>query len=231
METKPAQPTASSFPHAQVHHTFKKLSKWIIITPILFVMIGLVIAPPRQKANNVQHVVPTRMPTGAIIPTQSLTQAKILQQLTAISPASTATKSATVQLNLIGPFVCNYQNEGTSFKAYIKNKQVSVQVPVETGAIQHIVLNADCVYAWQQGDAVGTKMCGMSQYLALFSTMSQYGMMDTGSILGTVAQMVPSAKKIDTAQLARACVKEEVNNTVFTIPTNVKFSESTTQAF
>lgn len=146
---------------------------------------------------------------------------------TSILPSLSPTP-VNVKINLKGPFICNYQDKESSVSAQIKNGNAYIQLMRDHG--ENILLNGDCVYKWEPNRTTGDKMCGISNYLFLYETMSAVGgEMDIGSLLGLLQL---SDKKDETLnaeyiqKVVNTCKKQEVKDSIFTIPSRVSFKET-----
>lgn len=145
----------------------------------------------------------------------------------ATSPSNESTSLP--KLDLQGPWSCvTTTSEGTA-KLYIQNNKVKF-INGAGGRTENTLLSGDCLYTWTEN--TGTKQCGFSQYMDLFSSLlpGSEGMdIDIGSIIEEQMSGDESQAKAFTA-LRQSCQKGIINASIFVAPTSVEWDESTTDS-
>ena len=186
------------------------ITRFVIFLPLILVIVFLYINSRSRKEN-----------FGAISPMPSLTQSPANNNLDTKDVLTSEKSSQTLDLN--GPSVCTYKDEKASTTAYIKNKNIyAKQVTSERST--EFLLKGDCVYIWEKDAANGQKICGVSQYLDLFSMLSSTPFFDIKTIipalLGSKTGVEVPEKLPD---LDKVCKKGEVDEKLFELPTNIQF--------
>lgn len=199
----------------QLDGIFHKLSKAVIIIPIVVLLVAMAIKT-RDKVTGYQQ---------ADSKSAQLTPAPVQAR-----PSSMPDKSA-VKLDLKGPLVCNYSADGKNTNIYIKDRKIYVKILKEE-MTEEVVVREDCMYRWQTGQSTGDKTCGIGTYLTLFDTLSSFGMLDIDSLMGSLSQFTgenPSAAGMSppaAADIAKACLVNDIPEVAFTVPTNIRFTET-----
>lgn len=198
-------------PLYEIFHFFSRI--------LIFIPIGILIAGIMIRLNQTNKL---------IISSNESKKAVITQN------PSTVAVTPNVQLNLQGPFVCQFSTPDATVSAYIKNKNVSAHIQMKT-EISRLLLSNDCVYIWKPTESVGQKICGLSPYISLLGTLPINGLLSGGISSGMMANLnimpisVP-IKAADIASLINSCKKQDVQDmSVFTMPKNVTFKEQKMQ--
>ncbi len=186
------------------------ISRYIIFVPIIILVLSLYIhySAPEQSSTN-PSTIPSLEP-----------QQNTLSRSTA-KPASSA-----IKLDLKGPYKCEYKSNDMQVTAFILNRKVYVQF-TQNKETDYVLLNGDCGYKWEKGETAGEKMCGVGTYISLFESLSGMPFFNINSIFSMVGQFAPSVS-IAPSQLssvADSCKKESVDDSVFTIPSTIIFSD------
>ena len=127
-------------------------------------------------------------------------------------------------IDIIGPWTCVYEQDGSSIQLYIQNKLVKL-VSSSGGGTERTLLNGDCLYTW--GGAKNTKQCGIGQYVDIFTSMAGTDGLDIGSMIAS--DVTDNAQAQIYENLIRTCQKTPVAQSVFTVPEGVKWDESSTE--
>lgn len=188
----------------------RKVSKLGVYLPSLLLIIALIIVftAPKKEAK---------------------TTPQILVQLT---PTVTPTPAIKINLNLKGPFTCDYEVKGATISAFIKNKQIAADF-VEASQESHFIYSKDCLYQWNTVNPNGSKQCGLSTAIDTVDMLSSFGLLDFGSILGMVPTNLDGAQKEMSKntegiqKFLSTCVKKEPAKDTFTIPVDRVFLEQT----
>lgn len=136
-----------------------------------------------------------------------------------------ALKSDYPQLDLQGPWSCTTSTGGGPINLYIHNNKIKM-VDSSGSTAENTLLSGDCLYTWKS--TTGTKQCGLQQYLELFTgLLSGSEGIDIGSIIQEQMGSDP-ARAQSYESLRRSCQKVAVAESVFSIPQNVQWAESST---
>lgn len=210
--------------HAHIRHSFNKVINFFIVIIIVFVMVAFAFKS-YQSQLEAERVQFKRIPLKQ-------TQQTVPFGLNESSSSGSSISSTSATFNLQGPLICSYKDnkENLDLKAYIKNKQIYVETPHQ-GEQERILIAGDCLYNWDEGEATGTKMCGVSQYMSLFESLAKLGLVDPTTLLRALSEMRPSGfqeapSEMKTIQnLNQICIKGEIKDSIFEIPINVQFKE------
>jgi hypothetical protein len=192
-----------------ISQVFYYLSKGVIGLALLVLVIGVVSRSSIDKKPKENLLRPT---PEAVISNNSSKE-----------DSATAKISAEI-FNSNSSFVCQASSEA-SFKFYIKNKKVAGQTTDKT-TIRNYVFDGDCLYIWKGGFTVGGKLCGLSQYLSIFSSLSGLGLsnINVTDLLKSVDKVGSSAAKIEV--IAQTCKKKEIKDvSIFSPPKYINFQE------
>ena len=142
---------------------------------------------------------------------------------TLITPTSQKENTILKTLNYTLPITCTYQTKGASISASI-NSDNSIATSIMQGvSTQKYIIQADCMYSWNAKDTVGTKKCGMGNYVTLGKQLLASG---TGSVdsLTSMFQKSTSVSSIDFQAVFKTCRNVgEIKKEVFAIPKGVRF--------
>ena len=184
-----------------LYHIFDTLSRVIIVFSVIVFIIGLIMRF-NQSVTKKQTVKPT-----IVLPTKI--QEKISTQV--------------AELNLKGPFVCEFSSKEATASGYIKDNKVYGRIQKQM-TINHILLNDDCFYTWESISSAGEKICGLKPYLFMI------GNLPLSSLLGNIGTLHMKSDMV--LSILNSCKKGEVKNEkVFDVPKGVKFIQSTRPIF
>jgi hypothetical protein len=148
-----------------------------------------------------------------------------------ISPAKLSTsklnnEDKVIKIDLKGSYKCEYNDNNKSVNAYIKNKHIYVEFT--TNKITDIALvSGDCGYKWQKGTFKGNKMCGVSQVMNMYESVSSLPFIGSEvlfSMLGSVNSSVTLSQE-ELKDIAKTCKSQTVSDTIFVIPANISFQD------
>ena len=187
---------------------FSVLSKLTILIPLVIIIVALVI-----KFNN-------KTPNSSLLSKQSLIK---------LSPTVKPNQNNNLKIDLIGPWKCDFNLNGSSVSAAIKNKKVFAQIE-KNNAAEYYSLNGDCLYHWQAQKYSGDKKCGLSPLISMVELMTSFGGgLDIKTLSNSLLQMgignstLNNFKNID---LGKSCQKKEPPLNIFVVPTNILFKNT-----
>lgn len=179
--------------HDPLYEFFHGFSRIFIVIPIVILVAGLIIRFNQNK------------PQGLSYKTNQI-----------VSPTKKINTSV-INLNLKGPFICNFSSKEATISGYIKNSKVYAQIKKQKETT-NIILNDDCIYVWMEKSFDGQKFCGLKQYISMIGNNSAL----LSNLLSNQS-MFPK-KTIDIQSVVNSCRKEEIQDErVFELPKNVLF--------
>ncbi|HRN70457.1 MAG TPA: hypothetical protein PLS49_04685 [Candidatus Woesebacteria bacterium] len=183
------------------------ISRIVIFLPLIVIFLGFYMQSAKQsKAVLSEQISPT-------IATQE--QQKVVSQ-----------NSQALKLDLNGPYRCQYNGEKTTVDVSIKDKKVFVTY-IENQQTTNILLNGDCGYKWEQNATQGDKMCNVGQYISMAEMLTSMNLLSMDSILSWVGNIDSSLDISSSAltSIANTCKKEPIEDTIFSIPTAIMFTD------
>lgn len=198
--------------HSKVHSFFSHVSRITIILPLVILAVGIVLKADQQKM---------------LSKTQQLQQATLAPILTP-TPSPQAKKKST-PVNLTGPLTClvTTKNAGEAQgTVHIKNRSVYVQfVKTNPQADESFYLvKGECLYRWKKGIPTGEKTCGLQQYLTIMDTLSGLNLLDAETMINMFVEQGGDRTLAEKFE-APVCQKAEIQDSTFTIPAGVRFTE------
>lgn len=194
------------------YQLFNILSRIIIIFSIIVLITGLITKFNQNKPQDESY----KMNNQSTITPKQQEQIKV--------------GTIAAELNLKGPFVCQFSSPEATVSGYIKNKAVSAQIQNMTQTI-NVLLNGDCIYFWQKNSVTGEKLCGLNPYLAMIGTLplaNLIGNNQVTSLLGNFGQnqSISPIKLNSALSILNTCKKEEIpDDDVFLVPKRINFKE------
>lgn len=211
---------SSNIPHDNMLQMFGKTSKVMIYMPIIIIVLILLAklsSPPRPAKSQIRL-------TGIPSQSQSASPANLFLFDTNVTGSTSKISTQSAGFDLKGPSICTISNDGTDIKAYIKNAQIYAEF-LNKSESKRLLVNGDCLYNWSVREATGTKMCGISQYMSMAQMLSQSGLISVETILQYLAKIQPSVKVPNARDISQSCIKTEVKDSYFVIPTTIQFKE------
>lgn len=133
-----------------------------------------------------------------------------VNQIPTIIPIISITKTGSIKFDLKGPIVCEnlfIQDK----KILLKNKSINY------------LLNGDCLYSWETNKLVGNKKCGLSSYISLAETYSEFMSVEDLINNDLIKDKIKN-KDLDLTSIIKSCKREEIKDkTIFGIPKQVSF--------
>jgi len=184
----------------------EKISKFVIILPLVIIVLALVLNLDNKKAAIVaDKITPTLVPTIII---QATPEAK---------------------LDLQGPWICGYQDKESSISAFISNSRFFAEYKNKTTTQRYLVKD-DCYYIWDKFKLLGEKNCGsVKQVLNIANMLLGLNVLDVKDIMSYLPQLGLENKSGATNEaqiqsILNSCKKEKFDEKVFAVPSAVKFS-------
>ncbi len=184
------------------------VSRFVIFLPIVVVLLAFV---ANSSSNKKQSLA------------EQITPTIVTQQSTVNKKAAVSKK---IELNLNGPYHCVYKDNSIDADISIKNKNLYATYKSKD-VTTTIVVKGDCAYMWKQGSVTGEKMCGIGQYISMFEMLSSWNIMSFDSLSSMIGEAQPGMS-IDSSvmsNIADSCKKQEVVDSIFTVPTSIVFTD------
>lgn len=125
---------------------------------------------------------------------------------------------------------CSFADKSMSVEATIKNRQMAATVTQEKGSTNYLITN-DCLYQWENSSTTGMKVCGISQYLSMLEMFSSF--LSPGSMLSSLPGLgsaLPVPQELIGGFL-ESCTETSIDDTLFSVPTNISFQEKSIEEF
>lgn len=194
-----------------------KISKAVIIFPIAIVIISLFLrftTPPSKKV------------VGKNIITPTITKEEVDSLMNILEKKDVDSD----ELDLKGPWICDFSSKGASISASIKDKKIFVKTEREN-LTSNLLISGDCYYEWQKDMFEGKKTCGISSFISIFETMTNFGLISYDAIFPYISQLAVgdsiSTDEADIKRMTDSCEKQVVDDIVFEIPKNINFKLDT----
>jgi len=218
-----------------VMHFFQRASSFLVIIPLALMAYIVLSFGKSDKTKSPTASVPTDINNQTKLPTPEQTPyidegikslfAQVNAEMNPSEVLSQSSESATITqtFDLEGPWVC----ENDSLDIYVKQKNIKVAF-VEQQIQKHLLVNGDCAYEWS-GNSEGVKQCGIGMYLDLLAPF-------ISSDPARIVQITKSLRAemqgdIDIESVLASCKKMPVDNSLFTIPQGIKWTEQSQDLF
>lgn len=217
-----------------VMHFFQRASSFLVIIPLALMAYIILSFGSGEKTKSPTASVPTDSNNQTKLPTPEQTpyidegMKSLFAQVNAeMNPSekvlSTETEKSIQTLDLEGPWVC----ENDAINIYVKQKNIKV-VFVDQKIQKHLLVNGDCAYEWS-GNRDGVKQCGIGVYLDLLAPF-------ISSDPARIVQITKSLRsemqnQIDVDSVIASCKKLTVDNSLFTVPQGIKWTEQSQDLF
>ena len=183
------------------------ISRIVIFLPLLILIISLLKSSQSNSASVSEKQVISISP-----------QSHYISEDQVIKP-----QTNTIELDLNGPYMCSYADSTIQVDIAVKNKNIFVTY-IQDGKTKYMLVNGDCGYNWEQGHNKGITTCGIGQYLSIAEMFSSMGLGNMASMMGQFAPSISIAPETITA-ITDTCIKNDVEASVFTVPSNITFEE------
>jgi hypothetical protein len=217
-----------------VMHFFQRASSFLVIIPLALMAYIILSFGNGDKTKSPTASVPidtnnqTKLPTPEQTPYIDEGMKSLFAQVNAeMNPSekvlSLETEKSIQTLDLEGPWVC----ENDAINIYVKQKNIKV-VFSEQKIQKHLLVNGDCAYEWS-GNSDGVKQCGIGVYLDLLAPF-------ISSDPARIVQITKSLRsemqnQIDVDSVIASCKKLPVDNSLFTVPQGIKWTEQSQDLF
>lgn len=173
---------------------FYYVSKLVIVIPIFLIISGIFLKFSQLNKKTSIKIIPT--PKNIFI-----------------SPTPIRRE---LNLDLKGPFVCEFSNNQSTISAFIKDKKIFVR-KINYSEVDNFLLNNDCVYFWKEGKFTGEKYCGVSSYLSILETFP--------SLLFNFKNL--GFEEFQFSEIKDFCQKKQIDNEkIFEIPVKILFKNT-----
>ncbi len=190
--------------HDILYEFFHRFSRILVIIPIVILIFGLIVKLNQNKPQNLSY------------PEKQILSPTIIPNTTI----------STIDLNLKGPFICNFSSKEASISGYIKDSKLYGQIKKQTETT-NIILNDDCIYFWKELFFTGEKLCGLKPYISMIGNLSLIHLIENNSSLfgGFLSyQSFIPVKAVDIQSLVHSCKQKEIKNgKIFELPKNILF--------
>ncbi len=189
-----------------LYEFFHGFSRIFIVIPIVILIVGLFIRFNQNSQKNQSYIASKKtLPSAA--------------------PALTnkTTKLTNAEINLKGPFVCQFSSKEATVSGYIKDNKAYGKIEKQSETT-NVLLNDDCLYIWERVSYAGEKICGLKPYISMIGSLPLATVLGKSSIIPIKTDMISS--------ILNSCKKEEVRDEkIFEVPKGVKFIQSTRSIF
>lgn len=187
------------------------ISRLTIIIPLFVLAAGVFIRVSQNRTVSTNARGNTR-PTEVII-----SPAASIQSMT-VTPTNEP-------INLEGPLECTFSTGDKTGIVYIKSKKIFADI-VSSTKLEHqkLLINGDNAYMWE--GTKGQRMNGVGQYLGLFNMLGGSHLFDIDMLLSMLPgdSGLPSSSTLNS--LTKSCVKKDINDSLFIVPTSVQFIDT-----
>lgn len=126
--------------------------------------------------------------------------------------------------DLDGPLICDYEDDAADFTIRILDKNIYVQIKEEDQTTK-VLLKDGTLYKWIQGEYTGEKITNLEKYLNFFDTFSAFLTPDMILSMLNKVDGSPTLTQPEIESLKKSCHEGEIDTSVFTVPSAVKFEE------
>lgn len=126
------------------------------------------------------------------------------------------------KLNYNLPIVCDYRIKSSSISALIENNSIAATI-INGKSAQKYTAQGDCLYSWIPGKSIGTKKCGVGNYISAGKQLLSSGITSIETLTNTL-QKSGKTPMIDFQAVFKTCKNvKEVKKEVFVVPKGVRF--------
>jgi len=141
----------------------------------------------------------------------------------AISPAGDKLDIKLKSLDFEKPIVCDSNSASSTISAQLSG--ISIGITVETTLHRKkTIVQGDCVYSWIETEKVGSKQCGIGQYISIGKQLLGSNLVSLDSI-GDMAKQMGKTLPENIGEILNSCKNvKNIEKQVFVIPENVEFT-------
>jgi len=188
-----------------------------VISIALFVNSSEILPKPSQHVSESSYIGEDSTPdTLAVTPTAS--------SQNPLSQLFSGDMGSGTNFDLDGPLVCDYKDEASDFTIRILDKNIYVQIKEEDKTTK-VLLKDGTLYKWIQGEYTGEKITNLEKYLNLFDTFSAFLTPDMILSMINKVEGSPTLTQPEIESLKKSCHAGEIDESIFTVPSAVKFEE------
>lgn len=180
------------------------MRKYILFV-ILILIVASVLIVSQPQINTQRQILPTQTPT---IPKQMLKEA---------SPSAT--------FDLQGPLACSGTYNGSKYEALIFKRNIKAVINAQKESLNVLVTNG-CIHIWPEGQSSGQKICGVDLYLQILESFSSLGGLNINNAFSLIPKDIlkdGGSSQQNKEGPSGACVKKDLNESLFKLPPNVVF--------
>lgn len=194
------------------------LSRIAIIIPILVIIAGVSI---KFMGVNISPAVTQQALVTQPSPTTVVQNGNIFSDLAQKSAASEP------KVDLKGPWKCDLSYQNSKITASIKDRKIYAEL-VDTKGLEVYLVTNDCLYHYVKNAKTGEKTCGINSWLTMADVFINFS--GIGGLIPLLGQLNNSSlndslKNADLQNIAKSCVKQDIADTIFTVP-NITFKSS-----
>lgn len=199
------------------------LGVFLVLIPVTVISVTLfvnssAILPKAPESSNTESYFDEydELNPSAVTPTAA--------QINPLTQLFSGGSSESLDFDLDGPLVCDYEDEAAEFMIRILNKNIYVQIKEEDKTTKVLVIDGT-LYKWVQGEYTGEKITNLEQYLNLFDTFSAF--LTPDMILSMISKVneTSALTQPEIQSLKESCREGEVDPDIFTVPSVVDFVE------
>ncbi len=190
--------------HLQSHYS--TISKSVVLIPILIIIFALV-----AKTGDRNQV--------------SLKMAQFGPTVKVIQP--TDVPDDKVYVDLEGPSTCVMKNSDYTVTVQIKKSQISAKM-VGLKQTKQYILTEDCLFIWTLNEKNGIKKCDMSKVIPMVQGLADLHLLTINDMISALSKIGLQGSAFSSMKWDKpVCMKNEVSDTVFNVPSNIRFIDPT----
>lgn len=131
-------------------------------------------------------------------------------------------------IDLKGPYVCSVVDIEKEINVFIKDRQIYIKYKTSDNT-NFILVKEDCIHKWVNMEKQGRKVCGIDQYLSMFDSLSSLPLFSTEVLFTLISKLESSSNQRINSEgvkkLVNSCENQDIDDAMFTFPTNITFIE------
>lgn len=180
------------------------MKKYIFLAILIF-FVGYVLIVSQPQINIQRQVFPIQTPAN---PKQMLKEA-----------------SPSAAFNLQGPLICSGEYNGSKYEALVLKRKIKAVINTKKESLNVLVTNG-CIHIWPEGQSSGQRICGIDLYLQILESLSSLRGLNINNALSFIPKDIlkdGGPSKQGKEGFSGACVKKDLNESLFKLPANVVF--------